>query len=314
MEEEEKFKDSEEKVELIEKELGFEESFAVPGVRLMNKDGSLNVHFVGSKRFRKWNLYKRFINMSALNFFLSILSLYIILNLLFATFYYCFGENGLSISNSEFSWLNCFWFSCQTFTTVGYGHISPSSMIVNIVSGFEAFIGLIFFAIATGVVYGRFTNSKVDLRFSENILINYQGKCPTLTCRLANAYDSELSDLEAILIMSYTEKKGDRVGRRYKKLTLELGTITILSTSWTLEHKILDNSPCNLLLDKKKIQGLEFLVFISAFDEIYDQKVKFRTSYLGEEVIDSAMFEPITSYSAEKTVVDLEKLSSYQKI
>ena len=297
-----------------EKELGFESNFSLPGVRLMNKDGSLNVHFSGKDRFRKWNLYKRFIKMSNWQFFLSILISYVLLNIIFATYFYLFGPEGLSMSQSSFGWVNCFWFSTQTFTTVGYGHISPASLWVNVGASFEAFVGLIFFAVATSLVYARFTSSQVDIRFSSNILLSGKDESAKLSLRLANISNSELSDLDAIVIISYIEKIGNHVSRRYKKIPLTLDHISILTTSWTLEHIIHAESPCKQMLNKEQIQGLEFLVFITAFDEVYDQKIKVRTSYLGDDVIHSAKFVPITSYEKDKTIVNLDKLSSYQKI
>lgn len=297
-----------------EKELGFEESLSLPGIRLMNKDGSLNVHFTGKERFRKWNLYKRCIKMSNWQFFSSILISYILLNILFATYFYSFGPEALSISQSSFSWLKCFWFSTQTFTTVGYGHISPNSLWVNIGASFEAFIGLIFFAVATGLVFARFTNSQVDVRFSDHILISEKNDRSKLTLRLANFSNSELSDLEATVIISFVEQAGGQVGRRYRKLSLELDHISILTTSWTLEHYIDSESPCEQLLNKDQIQGLEFLVFITAFDDVYDQKIKIRTSYVGEDVIHNAIFLPITTYEENKTIVNLDMLSTYKEI
>jgi inward rectifier potassium channel len=192
--------------------------------------------------------------------------------------------------------------------------MSPSNLWVNIGASFEAFMGLIFFAIATGLVYGRFTSSKADIRFSKNIIINKSTEEPHLKLRLANFSNSDLSDLNAIIITSYIERVGNQVVRRYKKTPLELQHISLLTTSWTLIHKIGQDSPCSQLLTTNHVQGLEFLIFITAFDEIYDQKIKVRTSYTHKDIIYSAHFKPITSYDTEKALVNLDDLSSFEKI
>lgn len=296
------------------KELGFEDNLSVPGIRLMNKDGSLNVDYIGGNRFSNWSLYKYLIKMPAIKFFGGVLLAYVFLNILFASIYYFIGVDGLSTSKNYLNWLDCFWFSTQTFTTVGYGHISPVSFLVNLLASFEAFIGLIFFAVATGLVYGRFSTSKADIKFSQNILIDKRGDNQFLSVRLANLANTELSELDAILIISYIKKEGNNLVRIYNTLPLELKSISLLTTSWTILHKITEDSPCQILNSTSQIQGLEFLLFISAFDEVFDQKIKVRTSYLHEDLIISARFTPITSYSSTKTIVDIDKLSSYKKL
>ncbi len=299
---------------VAEKELGFEENLSFPGVRLMNRDGSVNVQFKGYKKRNKWSVYKYFVTMRSLPFYGSILLAYIVLNVVFASLYFWQSADGLQFSGGQVTWIDCFWFSTQTFTTVGYGHISPSSVFVNLIASLEAFLGLIFFAVATGLVYGRFSNSKADIQFSNNILISDHGDKSILTLRLTNVSSSELSDLQAIVIISYIEVLQNRMVRRYKKLDLELSSITVMSTSWTIEHVISDTSPCVILNKRKLPEGLEFLVFISAFDEVYDQTVKARTSYLGTDVIQSAQFSPMTFYDKDRTIVDVKELSSYIKL
>jgi len=298
-----------------EKELGFGENFSAPDIRLMNRDGSLNVSVVGVNRFKKWNLYTQFVRLNTSAFFGIILLGYLFLNVIFASFYYYIGLDGLSTSKNVLTWWDALWFSTQTFTTVGYGHISPASFGANALASFEAFIGLVFFAIATGLVYGRFSNSKVDIRFSKNIVVNSVDGEQSLAVRLTNIANTELSELEAILIMSYVEKvKNGVVVRRYKRLPLQLNSITMLTTSWTIVHTIDDKSPCHLLNEQNHIQGLEFLLFITAFDEVFDQKIKVRTSYVESDVVRSARFVPMTSYDKSHTIVDIDKLSVYEKL
>lgn len=294
---------------------GFGTAFTSADIRLMNQDGSLNVKFKGAEKYKQFNLYKYLIRISSLNFYFILSMIYVILNALFATFYYYIGSEGLSVGTGEISWWDAFFFSTQTFTTVGYGHISPSSMMANIISSAEAFTGLLYFAIATGLVYGRFSTSKADVRFSDNILITEIDDEVKLTLRMANVSSTELSDLDAQIIMSWIEESEfGRPVRRYRNLNLELKHINLLTTSWTIVHNITNESPCKILNNTATYAGLEFMVFITAFDEIFDQKVKVRTSYIEKDILRDVKFIPITSYGEKSTVVDLDKLSKYVPI
>jgi hypothetical protein len=54
---------------------------------------------------------------------------------------------------------------------LGYGHIYPISNSASIAAAFESLLGLLSFAIATGILFGRFSRPKADLLYSKNILI-----------------------------------------------------------------------------------------------------------------------------------------------
>ena len=291
---------------------GFGDSFTSSDIRLMNRDGSLNVRMKGIKRLKHFNLFTQLISLSTPTFYLSMLLLYIFINIIFACFYYAIGLDGLTADSGEITMLDAFFFSTQTFTTVGYGHISPSSIIASTVASVEAFAGLLYFALATGLVYGRFSTSRADIRFSNKILFsNFDGQ-DVLMLRMANVSATELSDLDAQIIMSWIEEsKFGRPIRRYRSLSLELDHINLLTTSWTVVHDIDDDSPCNILNNDSAFTGLEFMVFVSAFDEIFDQKIKVRTSYVETDIIQGAKFVPITSYGQYSTVVDGDRLNEY---
>lgn len=291
---------------------GFGSVFSNANVRLMNPDGSLNVRVKGLNRFNDFSFYYRFMRLSTINFYLTLLLIYIAINALFASIYYFLGSNSLNLYDGHATWLDDFFFSTQTFTTVGYGSISPNSLLANIVSSFEAFIGLLSFAIATGLVYGRFSSSKTEIKFSKNILLTKLDDVDSLTLRLVNISETDLSDVSAQIIMSWIEMTESGMPlRKFKSLELEINTITMLTTSWTLVHKVSDDSPCQILKTSEGHKGLEFMVFLKAFDEAFDQVIKARTSYLEKDMIKSARFVPITSYVNHYAEVDLDKLDLF---
>ena len=115
--------------------------FAKSTKRIINKDGTFNVTRDGAK-FRLNDKYLFFINLSWSKFFLLLLSGFLGANFIFACAYQACGPEGLSSSESlglQDRFLHAFYFSTQTFTTVGYGVISPTSNLTNLIASFEAF-------------------------------------------------------------------------------------------------------------------------------------------------------------------------------
>ncbi len=80
-------------------------------------------------------------------------------NLVFACLYLTIGIDHLggmvAGSNAE-KFGEAFFFSAQTFTTVGYGRINPIGFNASLTASLEALIGLMSFALVTGLLYGRF--------------------------------------------------------------------------------------------------------------------------------------------------------------
>ncbi len=125
--------------------------------RTINQDGSFNV----IRRGMSWqdnHPYLRLINMSWLGFLVSVVSTYIVSNFVFATLYMAVGSNQVAGADAP-TWfgrfLNIFFFSAQTLTTVGYGSMSPRALGANIIAAFESMVGVLGFALATGLLYGR---------------------------------------------------------------------------------------------------------------------------------------------------------------
>jgi len=139
-------------------------------------------------------------------FFLIILSFYFLVNLIFATIYFLIGSenlNGIVADNAFDEFGQTFFFSIQTYTTVGYGHISPSGFLTSFVASVEALFGLLSFAIATGLFYGRFSKPNAHILFSENAIIApFQGET-ALMLRLSPYKNTNLSDAEARVRSSY---------------------------------------------------------------------------------------------------------------
>lgn len=150
-------------------DLGFGTKLNDTYSRLINKDGSFNIKRVNESFWARVNLYNRLITMSWGQFLLWVLVFYLVTNLLFAAIYLLAGASNLKgATDQEFygPFWKAFFFSAQTLTTVGYGHVSPASFLTSSIAAFESLVGLMTFALATWLLYGRFSRPKADIRFS----------------------------------------------------------------------------------------------------------------------------------------------------
>lgn len=174
-------------------------------------------------------------------FLFIIILFYFIVNSVFATIYFFIGVenlNGIVANNKIEEFGQAFFFSVQTSTTVGYGHISPSGFLASFVASIEALFGLLSFAIATGLFYGRFSKPKAHIKFSENAIIAPYQDGKALMIRLCPFKNTTLTDAEAIITLGlHIEENGKKVNKFYK-LDLELEKINALTLSWTLVHPL----------------------------------------------------------------------------
>ena len=288
------------------------------GGRFVNKNGTANIEKRGMNLLRRISWYHTMIDMPNWKFMFILFSFYIIINFIFAILYYAIGIehlDGIAQSQSVLTQFGqAYFFSAQTFTTVGYGHISPSGFLTSALSAAEALIGLLSFAIATGLFFGRFSKPTAFLKFSHNALISPYKEQKALMIRVVPFKNTNFTDAKAKITLGMSvEENGARTNKFYT-LDLELDRINALSLSWTLVHAITEESPLYNFTedDFKKTHG-EILVFITTFDDMFSNTVAARTSYTFNEIIYGAKFETMYNRSKDgtKTILYLDKLNQY---
>lgn len=284
--------------------------------RLINKDGSFNVIRTGVPFLNRFNYFHNLIEMSWARFNWMIVLFYVCINLLFAACYVWLGVEHLGIPNDN-QRLGPFWdaffFSCQTFTTVGYGRISPIGMPANILASLESLMGLMAFALATGLIYGRFSRPTTKLLYSPNILISPFKEGKALMFRLTNARRNQLIECEGKLLFSYVDSETNI--RRFLTLPLEIHKIASLALSWTIVHPINAESPLfDLQLEDIKEIEAEFIFMISGFDDTYSQTVHGRHSYAASEMIWNARFLPMfeRTQDGNATILQLDRVGAFE--
>src|SRR5215217_3115989 len=123
------------------------------GGRFINKDGSFNLRKEGWPIYKRNSIYSYLLAVQGFQFVLNIVSQYLLVNVLFTLLYISAGFDELQGLTAGSSWektKEVFFFSTQTFTTVGYGRINPVGDGANIIAAFESLTALMAFAIVTG--------------------------------------------------------------------------------------------------------------------------------------------------------------------
>lgn len=275
--------------------------------RFINKDGSFNVRRTGA---RVKTPYQDLIEMSTLRFFSIIIGGFILINVVFAFLFLLSGAgtlNGVDGSQSLFiQFLYAFFFSVQTFTTVGYGTISPGSLLGNIFAALDALIGLLSLAIASGLFFARFSKPKAYIIYSRNMIVApYRGQT-ALMFRVANIRDNKIIDLKVEVTVAYIEMEDGVDKRKYALLPLEIERIGLFALSWTVVHPIDKDS---LFRGKTKADfermKVEFIIQFEGHDETYAQTIHAHYSYLGHEVKWGYRFLPMYERGAHHTILHL---------
>jgi inward rectifier potassium channel len=285
-----------------------------PG-RSVNKDGSFNILRVGVPHFRPYELYHDLITMSLPRFILVLLAGYILANLTFAGLYLAVGMqhfDGVSGPARLDRFLDAFFFSAQTLTTVGNGHIHPIGTLARAVAAVESMVGLMGFALGCGLVYGRFSRPHARILYSRNAIIAPYREHTGFMFRIVNERSNQLIEVGASVSLSLRDP--DSGARSFANLTLERSKINLFPSNWTIVHPIDPASPLAGMTEAALIAAdAEFIVLVKAFDETFAQTVFSRSSYKAGEVLWGRRFKPMAGVAeAGMAVVDLDLLDALE--
>lgn len=283
--------------------------------RSINKDGTFNVYRRGGS-WRHVHPYLHLLNMSWPKFFTLVMVAYLTVNVLFALVFFALGPGHLKGADAPTEtgrFLNDFFFSTHTLTTVGYGNITPATVAANVVTSLEAIAGLMAIALGTGLLFGRFSRPSVKIAFSERALIAPYQDRSSLQVRVVNLRPNLLMELHANLMLMTVEGTGEDRKRHYAELKLERNAIYFLPLTWTVVHPIDESSP---LLNKSaqdlERQQAEFVVLLKGFDDTFSQTVHARYSYRYDEIAWQAKFEPAFEIDPDgNMVLDLDRVGSH---
>ncbi len=290
------------------------------GQRLLNQDGTFNVERTGLSVFRSLNLYHTLLGMSWRVFLGLVLLLYFLSNIVFGALYAAIGPEAIvdtSTSPTENVFVRAFFFSVQTFATIGYGTIHPVGFLPNLLVTIESYYSLIANALITGVVFARFAKPTAKVRFSEVAVIAPYKDIEGLMFRLVNGRTSQLLEVGAQVLFARFENENGKPVRRFDILELERRKVAIFPLSWTIVHPIDEGSPLfGLTADDLRRSDAEILVLLTATDETFAAIVHTRSSYKTDEIRFGHKFVSIYNEmrNGEPISIDIRKLSEIERV
>ena len=290
--------------------------------RLLNRDGSFNVVREGLGLLATLAPYHLLLTISWAGFLAVVALLYLVLNLVFALLFLASGPDALAGPGSHMlggRFSQAFFFSIQTFATIGYGQIGPNGFAANMLVTIEALVGLMYQALATGLLFARFARPTAAILFSRHAIIAPYADIRSLQFRIANQRRrNEIIELGAqVLYTVFEANDRGQLVRRYRLLPLERNKVTFFPLSWTIVHPIDENSPLagKTREDLERDQA-EILVLLTGVDETYEQTVHARTSYRADEIVWNARFQPVFrgESSSRLLAVDVSRLHDIEKL
>ena len=279
-------------------------------LRLLNRDGSFNVFRQKPKWWRRIVTYHFLLNMSWPRFFAVVVGGFVVINAVFATAYYLAGPSTVQGEvGVENQFLRCFFFSVDTFATIGYGNLSPKGVGAHIIVSIEALSGLMMFAIATGLVFAKFARPVANIIYSKKAVVAPYRGITAFMFRVINGSHNQLIDLEARVVFTRFEDSQ----RKYYPLTLERDHVSFFPAAWTVVHPIDNSSPLfGCTREEMVASAAEFLVLITATDETFSTTVQSRTSYTAEEIVWGARFANLFQDGDRILTIDMNRFHAVE--
>ena len=209
-----------------------------------------------------------------------------------------------------------FFFSVQTFATIGYGTLHPVGFLPNLLVTIESYYSLIANALVTGVVFARFARPTARIVFSDVAVVAPYQDITAFMFRLVNGRNNQLIDLKVqVIFVRFLDENGKRI-RKFDTLALERRSVTFFPLTWTVVHPIDEGSPlwrCSEE-DLRSSDG-EFLILLTGLDETFATLVHQRSSYKPAEIKFGHKFVSIyNNKPGEKISIDVRRLSQVDKV
>ena len=287
--------------------------------RVINESGSFNVRRKGIT-WRDRHPYLFLISTSWRVFAGMVIAVFAITNVLFASLYMAIGIEhlkGADSGSAGVEFVNAFFFSTHTLTTVGYGNIYPLGPVANLVAALEALVGLMGFAVITGLMFGRFSRPSARIGFSDWMLVTPYGEGTSLQFRIVNRRTNNLLELNARLLLMTVVGGTGGLRREYAPLQLERDQVLFFPLTWTIVHPITQSSPLygKSAAELREMQA-EIMILIKGFDETFGQTVNVRHSYRHDEIAWGGRFT--TAFEIDEPGGDLrlevDRVSSFEAV
>ncbi len=286
--------------------------------RFLNKDGTFTVQRKGLGYFNSLSLYHWLLSISWAHYMFMLIGFYFIVNIMFAFAYYLCGPESFQgvVEATSHGWaVDAFFFSVQTIATIGYGRINPVSLAANVLVTLESLVGLLGLALATGILFARFSRPSAKILYSNNAVVAPYRGITAFEFRIANERSNQLIEVNVNVTLSRFEMEDGKHVRRFHQLPLERKSVVFFPLNWTIVHPIDESSPLFGVTEQTLNESdAEFLVLLTAVDETFSQTVYSRSSYKDHEVIWGAKFTSMFHTIDGRGTVDLHKIHDVEKV
>ncbi|MGE5269724.1 MAG: ion channel [Thiohalocapsa sp.] len=259
---------------------------------------------------RPWlgDLYHLALRLPWWRFLLAGAALYLAANTVFALLY--LAQPGAIANARPGAFADAFFFSVQTMSTVGYGAMTPATTYSNLVVTAESMVGLMFIALATGLVFARFSRPTARVLFSRVAVIAPHNGAPTLSLRLANQRRNQIlqAEVDVALLRDEETSEGEMI-RRLHDLKLARRRSPVFAMTFTVTHTIDHDSPLyGATAASLAADNAELVVTVSGVDETIAARVNARTSYLADEILWGHRFVDVIGWSEDgRRVIDYRR-------
>lgn len=275
---------------------------------LRNRPGQRNAIVKGQDYGRFTDFYHGILTVSWPLFFLELLTVFIIVNFVFAILY-ANDPNGIANARTG-SFEDAFFFSVQTLGTLGYGVMAPRTLYANLLVTLESFTGILTIALFTGIIFARFSRPQARVVFSKVAVVTPFDGVPTLMFRAANQRGNSILDAEILVSLASKHVSQEGVSmRRFQELKLLRSRNPLFALSWTVMHSLDETSPLfGLGLADMLERDMELVVMLSGTDETINDRIYARHSYVAEDILWDRRFVDVLSITPSgQRVVDLKR-------
>jgi inward rectifier potassium channel len=263
--------------------------------RILDRDGRINIVRTGAPNSFVGDLYHFLLIASWLRLLALFVLSYLAANAVFAGLYVLGGDSIEGARPGSFA--DAFFFSVQTMATIGYGKMVPRTLWAHTLVTVESFVGLMGLALATGMIFAKFSRPTARVLFSRHAVITTRDGVPCLMFRMANQRGNQIVEarIHVVLARNETTLEGESLRRLYD-LEMMRAQNALFALSWTAIHPLIEDSPLHRATPESlAADEAEIIVSLTGLDETFSQTVHARHSYVADEIAWGARFVDILS-------------------
>jgi inward rectifier potassium channel len=273
---------------------------------LINKQGRLNVHGERERNNPFTDLFHHLFSLSWPRFFFYAAAIYVLINLFFGCLYL--------MSGADKAFSRCFFLSVESMTAVDFSRVEQKDVGVHLLMTVQAFLGLLTFAVITGLFYARFSRATARVIFSNKLIIGKHNGKRCLYFRIANERLNQIAEARMSLHMTRNEVSQEgEYARKFYELKLDRDRTPLFALSWTVRHYIDEGSPMNGMDEAvMKTTQTGFLASLTGTDETFSQPIIARHAYSMEDIVYNKHFKDIIIWHDKKVHINLKGINDLQ--